>query len=272
MDIGKLLSDVLGNAGGGRSTMSGKLGGIADSLANKGGNTSGDTGGKSGGLANMVGNSLGSGVGGGLVGGAISGGLMSAVLGSKKGRKMGGKVLAYGGTALVAGLAYKAWRDYKNNASPKDHSQDTDLDHVPADSGFSPELERSRDDADFRLTLVRAMIAAAKSDGHIDQTEHKRIAKQIEALNLGPSEKAFLFDAFSADSDPMQTAKLARTQEQAAEIYLASCLAIDPDDPEEERYLERLGDCLDLAMDLRRHLDHQAISVRQNMLETTPVS
>ncbi|MEQ9348671.1 MAG: tellurite resistance TerB family protein [Thalassospira sp.] len=257
MDIGKLLSDVLGNAGGGHSAASGNLGNIA---------------GNKGGLANMVGNSLGSGVGGGLVGGAISGGLMSAVLGSKKGRKMGGKVLAYGGTALVAGLAYKAWRDYKSNTSPKDHSQDTDLDHVPADSGFSPEIERSSDNADFRLSLIRAMIAAAKSDGHIDQTEHTRITKQINNLNLGPQEKAFLFDAFSSSADPMQTAKLAKTPEQGAEIYLASCLAIDPDDPQEERYLERLGDCLGLDMALRQHLDFQAGSVRNNMIENTPAS
>ncbi|NIZ01603.1 tellurite resistance TerB family protein [Thalassospira lucentensis] len=241
MDIGKLLGDVLGNSGGSGSNMSGKLDRI------KGG--------------------LGQGVGGGLVGGALSGGLMSAVLGSKKGRKMGGKVLAYGGTALVAGLAYKAWRDYKSNTPPQDHSQDSDLNDVPSNSGFAPETERSRDDADFRLTLIRAMISAAKSDGHIDQTEQSRITKQIEALNLGPNEKAFLFDAFSSSADPMHIAKLAKTSEQGAEIYLASCLAIDADDPQEERYLERLGDCLALDMKLRQHLDHQASNARQNLLE-----
>jgi uncharacterized membrane protein YebE (DUF533 family) len=211
-----------------------------------------------------IGDALGSGVGGGLIGGAISGGLISAVLGSKKGRKVGGKVLAYGGTALVAGLAYKAWRDYRNNRPPADHSQDADITQVPADSGFAPDQERDANQMDFRLSLIRAMIAAAKSDGHIDQTEHARISEQITALQLGNEEKAFLFDAFSADADPIEIAKLAKTEEQSAELYLVSNLVIDPDDPAEMQYIERLSDGLRLSRDLRQHLDFQVQNARHH--------
>jgi len=245
MDIGKILGGVLG---------SGSTGQIGDRIKQA---TSGQS---SGGIGKALGNS---GLGGGLVGGALSGGLMSAVLGSKKGRKMGGKVLAYGGTALVAGLAYKAWRDYSNRQKPQSHARDTDLASIPADSGFAPEQERGEGDVDFRLALVRAMIAAAKSDGHIDQTEHKRIAAQIEQFELGASEKAFLFDAFSADADPLAIARLARTSEQGAEIYLASSLSIDPDDQLEQQYLSRLAGCLGLPDELRTHLDTQAEGARQ---------
>lgn len=241
MDIGKILGGVLG---------SGSTGQIGDRIKQA------TSGGSSGGIGKALGNS-------GLVGGALSGGLMSAVLGSKKGRKMGGKVLAYGGTALVAGLAYKAWRDYSNRQKPQSHARDTDLASIPADSGFAPEQERSEGDVDFRLALVRAMIAAAKSDGHIDQTEHKRIAAQIEQFELGASEKAFLFDAFSADADPLAIARLARTSEQGAEIYLASSLSIDPDDQLEQQYLSRLAGCLGLPDELRTHLDTQAEGARQ---------
>ena len=249
MDIGKILGGVLG---------SGSTGQIGDRIKQA------TSGGSSGGIGKALGNSgLGGGLGGGLVGGALSGGLMSAVLGSKKGRKMGGKVLAYGGTALVAGLAYKAWRDYSNRQKPQNHARDTDLASIPADSGFAPEQERGEDDVDFRLALVRAMIAAAKSDGHIDQTEHKRIAAQIEQFELGASEKAFLFDAFSADADPLAIARLARTSEQGAEIYLASSLSIDPDDQLEQQYLSRLAGCLGLPDELRTHLDTQAEGARQ---------
>ncbi|HBS24165.1 MULTISPECIES: tellurite resistance TerB family protein [Thalassospira] len=245
MDIGKILGGVLG---------SGSTGQIGDRIkqATSGGSTSG--------IGKVLGNS---GLGGGLVGGALSGGLISAVLGSKKGRKMGGKVLAYGGTALVAGLAYKAWRDYSNRQKPQNHARDTDLASIPADSGFAPEQERGEDDVDFRLALVRAMIAAAKSDGHIDQAEHKRIAAQIEQFELGASEKAFLFDAFSADADPLAIARLARTSEQGAEIYLASSLSIDPDEQVEQQYLDRLAGCLGLPGELRAHLDTQAEGARR---------
>lgn len=257
MDIGKLLGDVLGS---GNANTSGGGGGMLGKIAQSAGVSSQGASNATKGIGNMLGN----GVGGGLVGGAISGGLMSAVLGSKKGRKMGGKVLAYGGTALVAGLAYKAWRDYRNNQPPSDHSQDADLAHVPADSGFAPDHERDANQMDFRLSLVRAMIAAAKSDGHIDQTEHARISEQIAALQLGPEEKAFLFDAFSADADPIEIAKLAKTEEQSAELYLVSNLVIDPDDPAEMQYLERLSDGLRLSNDLRQHLDFQIQNARHH--------
>ena len=260
MDIGKLLGDVLGSGSSGSSGGgTGMLGKLAQSAQSAGVSSQG----ASKGLGNMLGN----GVGGGLVGGAISGGLMSAVLGSKKGRKMGGKVLAYGGTALVAGLAYKAWRDYRNNQPPTDHSQDTDLAHVPANSGFAPDHESDSNQMDFRLSLVRAMISAAKSDGHIDQIEHARISEQITALQLGSDEKAFLFDAFSADADPIMIAKLAKTEEQSAELYLVSSLVIDPDEPAEMQYLERLSDGLRLSNDLRQHLDFQVQQARQ---QSTP--
>lgn len=257
MDIGKLLGDVLGsNSGTGSGGTSNMLGDLARSAG-----ISSQTASKA---KDGIGNALGSGVGGGLIGGAISGGLMSAVLGSKKGRKMGGKVLAYGGTALVAGLAYKAWRDYRNNKPPVDHSQDADIAQVPADSGFAPDQERGADNSDFRLSLIRAMIAAAKSDGHIDQVEHGRITDQITQFEMGAEEKAFLFDAFSAPADPIAIAKLAKTEEQSAELYLASCLVIDPDDPAEERYLSRLSDGLRIADDLKSHLDFQAQNARSH--------
>lgn len=255
MDIGKLLGGVLGS---GSSTGSGGTGDVLGNIARSAGLSS-QTASKA---KEGIGNAMGNGVGGGLIGGAISGGLMSALLGSKKGRKVGGKVLAYGGTALVAGLAYKAWRDYRNNQPPTDHSQDRDITQVPADSGFAPEQERGADNSDFRLPLIRAMIAAAKSDGHIDQSEHARISDQIARFDLGPDEKAFLFDAFSAPANPIEIAKLAKTEEQSAEIYLASCLAIDPDDPAEQRYLDRLSDGLRISDDLRTHLDFQAQNAR----------
>ena len=110
------------------------------------------------------------------------------------------------------------------------------------------------------------MISAAKSDGHIDQIEHARISEQIAALQLGADEKAFLFDAFSADADPITIAKLAKTEEQSAELYLVSSLVIDPDDPAEMQYLERLSDGLRLSKDLRQHLDFQIHQARQQSI------
>ena len=76
---------------------------------------------------------------------------------------------------------------------------------------------------------------------------------------------------YCVNNEPfIQISNWHKHQNRVQNLYLASCLAIDPDDPKEERYLERLGDCLGLDMALRQHLDHQARSARQNMIENTP--
>ncbi len=51
---------------------------------------------------------------GGLAGGALAGGLVGLLAGTKTGRKIGKNALAYGGTAVLGGLAYKAWRDWQS--------------------------------------------------------------------------------------------------------------------------------------------------------------
>ncbi|MCY4342057.1 MAG: DUF533 domain-containing protein, partial [Gammaproteobacteria bacterium] len=53
-------------------------------------------------------------------------------------------------------------------------------------------------------------------------------------------------------------AAAASTQEQAAEIYLVSRLAIDIDHPAEKAYLEALAHRLNLPAELIAHLDRQA--------------
>lgn len=189
---------------------------------------------------------------------------MALVLGNKKARKMGGKALKYGGAALLAGLAYKAWSDYKANKPPAQEGA-ADIAPPPSRSGFAPEEESDSAGSDFRLTLVRAMIAAARSDGHVDAAEQARITAAIEDNALGAEEKGFLFDAFTAPADPVAIAALARTQEQAAEVYVASRMAIDPDEESERRYLDRLAGALRLPQDLVAHLDAKVEGARAHL-------
>ncbi len=115
----------------------------------------------------------------------------------------------------------------------------------------------------MRLTLVRAMISAAKADGHVDQSENALIQQQIQTMELAADEKAFLFDQLNAPSDPIAIARLAGGEEQSAEIYLASALALDVDTPEEQRYLERLADALHLPAALRVELDRNVAAAKQ---------
>lgn len=218
-------------------------------------------------LAGLGGTDLARGLGlgnipGGLAGGVAAGGVIGLLLGNKKARKVAGKAVTYGGLAAVAALAYRAWQNSRQ-AGPGAPVPQTTPALPPADSGFDPTTLRDGEGADFRLTLLKAMIAAANADGHIDQAERAVLQQQIDASALGSDEKAFLFDQMNRPSDPIAVARLAADEKQAAEIYLASCLSIDPDTPEEQRYMERLADALRLDAPLRAELDRQAEAARQ---------
>jgi len=210
---------------------------------------------------------------GGLLGGVAAGGLAAMLLSNKKARKMGGKAIKYGGIAAVGGMAYKAWRNYQENqttpssppasqtsqqATGVTYNQSGTLATAPAGSIFDlAEEQPTRQGEDMRLILVRAMISAAKADGHIDATERARIEQQISDLGIGPEEQQYLIEQLRADSDPIAIARLSGSEEQATEIYLISLLAIDPDTEQERRYLERLGDALHLPTELRQTIAHE---------------
>ncbi|MEQ8320031.1 MAG: tellurite resistance TerB family protein [Rhodospirillales bacterium] len=197
----------------------------------------------------------------GLVGGVAAGGLAALLLSNKKARKMGTKALKYGGMAAVGGLAYKAWRDHKAAQAGETLSSTPAAAAPKPPSGSIFDLAQPSPAAsgeDVRLVIVRAMISAAKADGHIDADERARIEGKIHALDLSQDEQTFLVDQLNAPSDPITIARLARNEEQSAEIYIASAMAVDSDTAEEKRYLDRLADALHLPGDLRSRLDAEA--------------
>jgi uncharacterized membrane protein YebE (DUF533 family) len=106
--------------------------------------------------------------------------------------------------------------------------------------------------------LVRAMIAAAKADGHVDADEQQRLFAEVEQRGLDAEAKAFVFDLLSQPVDLGSITNAVVTPEQGAEVYLASRLAINPDVPAERAYLDALATRLKLPADLRASLDSAA--------------
>ncbi len=190
--------------------------------------------------------------------GAAAGSIVGLLLGSKKAKKIGGNLLGYGGAAVLGGLAYKAWQNYQGNRQPVASTAPAEILPPPANSPFDATASIAADGKPFALALVRAMIAAARADGHIDAAEQKGLFERIETLGLDADSKAFVFDELSRPTDLNAIAVLPRGQEQAAEIWLASRLAIDPDDVREKAYLSALGAKLNLPPQLLEHLESQA--------------
>ncbi len=211
----------------------------------------------------------------GVAGGVAAGGLLGLLLGSKKARKKAGKlaggVVGYGGAAALGALAYRAYQNWQDGqqapqpsvagpaaGAPAAEAVATAADLPPAGSKFLPETAPAQDGKPFELALVMAMIAAANADGHIGPEEQRLIFDRVGELPLDAEEKAFVFDALASPPSLQDIAGLAGGPEQAAELYLASRLAIDPDHPMELAYLEALASRLSLPAELVQHLEGQA--------------
>ena len=104
----------------------------------------------------------------------------------------------------------------------------------------------------------KAMIAAAKADGHIDADEQKRIFEAVEKTSLSASEKGLIFDYLQQDIPIFEITSGISGIEMKAEIYLASCLVITPDHPAERTHLDNLAMALQLPTELSRQLEQQA--------------
>lgn len=194
---------------------------------------------------------------GDLLKGAAAGGLLGLLVGNKKARRMAGGLVGYGGAAAAGALAYKAWQNWQEGKRVDTAPVATREDVAQVDSRFLPESQQDGTGQPFALTLVTAMIAAAKADGHIDADEQSAIFKQVEAMGLDTESKAFVFDALSQPVDVKALASAVDGIEQASEVYLVSRLVIDVDHPAERAHLEVLANRLGLPADLVAHLDHQ---------------
>jgi len=195
----------------------------------------------------------------GLATGGVAGGLAGVLLGGKSSKKLARGALKLGGTAALAGLAYKAythWQASRSGAPTAPEPAMKDITPAPEGTGFLPAAAAQHEAKS--LAILSAMIAAAKADGHIDAEEQRQIFGKLDELDLGTAEKAFVIDELRKPLDIDAVVKSAVTPELAVEIYAASCLAIDPDDPAEQAYLAMLASRLKLDPGLKAAVETEA--------------
>ncbi|QDC07724.1 tellurite resistance TerB family protein [Pseudomonas sp. SWI7] len=201
------------------------------------------TGAGAGGLGGLL-----SGAGGGLLGG----GALGVLLGSKKARKFGGKALTYGGLsrawrACLQGLCN--WQAQQANQQTP-HPRAPDGRRVPA-----AQVEQ------HSQAVLRALVAAAKADGHVDERERALIEGEFTRLDGDREVQQWLHAELDKPLDPAEVARAAQTPEIAAEMYLASVMMVDQENYMERAYLDELARQLGLAQGLREELEKQARQV-----------
>ncbi len=199
-----------------------------------------------------------------------AGALAAVLLGTGPGRKVTGSALKLGGLAAVAGLAYKAYQNYSSGGQPPAGpvAGEPELLPPPSNTPFDP-AQAPQGEAEFALVIARAMIAAARADGHIDDAERARIADKLHLSGIGSEAEAFLISELQKPVDVDGLVAAAQTDAQKAELYTASRLAIEPRTRAERGYLDMLAGRLKLPDAL---VDHIEATVSQAKSEEAIVS
>lgn len=197
------------------------------------------------------------GPGGAALGGLAAGGLLGTLFGGK--RSAARSVLTHGGAAALGALAYRAWQNWQAGQQPASAPPAAPPD-AAADAAFIPGATQAAAGEPFELSLIRAMIGAAQADGHIDAAERAKIFEQVERSSLDPAAKGFVFTLLNQRIGVEEVAAAANSPEQAAELWLASRLAMDPDQPAERVYLDALAHRLGIPAELVAHLERQVVA------------
>ena len=193
---------------------------------------------------------------GSIGGGALGGGIISLLMSSKKARKVGGNVITYGGLAALGVVAYKAYSNWQNNNQNQDQVQS----NAPS-AQYQPQTVDRVPPAvmeEHSQAILRAIICAAKADGHIDERERQLIDDAIAKLTNEPQLQAWFQQELRKPLDPADLARAAQTPEIAAEMYLASILVVDEESYMERAYLDELARQLQLDPELKAELETQA--------------
>ncbi|WP_062383320.1 tellurite resistance TerB family protein [Pseudomonas abietaniphila] len=206
-----------------------------------------------GGLSDLLGKVGGGNLGGllsGAGGGALAAGAMGLLLGNKSARKIGGKALTYGGLAALGVLAYKAYGNWQAYQGTSQQTEPQTVDRVP------PAQVEQHSEA-----ILRALVAAAKADGHVDTNERQLIEGEFTRLTGDKDLQQWLHVELNKPLDPADVARSARTPEIAAEMYLASVMMVDEEHFMERAYLDELAKQLKIEPGLKQELENQ---VRQS--------
>lgn len=228
MNTSDLLEQLLRAGQGGSTSSGGGLGGLLGGLL-KGTRTGNASAG--GGL-------------GGLLGGL--GGMLGGATGARptQGRAGGMNYAALASLGMAAFQAYQAWQRQQGSA-PQQAFQTVDQLDGPAAEAHSH-------------AVLRALIAAAKADGHIDEKEQQLISSELGRHTDDPQLQAWLDAEVAKPLDAADFAEFASDPAVAAEVYLASVMLVDDQQDAERNYLDDLAGQLQIDPQLQLHLEQQA--------------
>lgn len=186
--------------------------------------------------------------------GAAVGGLLGLLLGSRGGRQLGGKAIKLGSVAAMGMLAWKAYQEWQARQQAQGSAAAAGAPAAaPAFEALpAPQMEL------HGQAMLKAMIAAAKSDGHVDEREQGLLDGELLRSQADPELRAWVQSELARPLDAAEVAAAATSPQMAAEVYLASLLVVDDTSAAERAYLDTLAAKLSLPADLKASLEARA--------------
>jgi uncharacterized membrane protein YebE (DUF533 family) len=129
---------------------------------------------------------------------------------------------------------------------------------LPPPAAFDP-ANIGEDDAQL---YARAMIAAVMADGQMAERERERLTGALAGLGLDLDATRWIQDELANPASVDALADPVTTPEQAAKVYAAARLAIEPDTIQEQEFLRQLAESLDLDAGLRGEIDAAASGMK----------
>jgi uncharacterized membrane protein YebE (DUF533 family) len=179
--------------------------------------------------------------------GAVAGGALALLLGGK--RK--GALVRYGSAAALGAFAWNVYRDWQSRQPPTSAPA-----APPAPTTFAQLPPPAAED--HAWSMLRAMISAARADGHMDERERGLVEAELHRLEADPALRARVDAELRRPVDPAEVAAGIGSPEQAAEVYLASVIVCDHTSTMERAYLDALAAALRLPADLKAELERRA--------------
>lgn len=172
--------------------------------------------------------------------GAEAAGVLAMLLGTDAGRRVTGAALKVGSVAALGGLAYQMYNKWQGGqADAAQGATETDQPAAASEPKASAEV------------LLKAMIAAAKADGHVDAAELAVIRQKLGESKVAGDVNELILSELTQPLSAKDIAALANQDKAvAAEIYVVSALVIDQANEAEKAYLTDLKAALQLPDDL----------------------
>lgn len=187
----------------------------------------------------------------GGVGGLLGAGALGALLGSFVSKSVLKDAALVGAGAVI-------WNFYQKWSAGSG---------TPAQA---PAASAGKDDAVMNdrtaMLMLRAMVYAARADGHIDAAEQGRILKLVEQLFPGKDMTAVMNGLMAEPINPDVLVREICAPEQGEDIYRLSCFIVDVDHFMEKSYLEALASALHITPERKGALELEAVQAKQKLI------